>query len=593
MKNTFPFAFAAVSLVAFSSFADCAVPLTLEVGGAAYPIDLTRLTWTVRRHTETSAFATNGLSGRIRVFEPKFDDELDVWSRPVSYVSASVFDAKGARIAPSAKSGEKTELAGFPAVRVPREGGGWTYAVGPVGKDGESVLILVSDPTPADDWWRWNCKTLVEAVKDAEFAYRRLRRKADGLEDSFRGDVAAARAADRVRRVVKGEDGLPYWQAADGTRTRAEIVIDDARLVPRTDGPAEFLCEYTDRVKRFPVMRGTMLTDRDVPEDDMRTLADWGAKLVRYQIAYFKPNKTKCGIWSEERMCEEYLKWLDGKIENIVSVLAWAEKYDMYVLVDLHDVPGGQHASEQGSHWKYCNDHRLFYSRAYLDCFMESWRRIATRIKGHPRLYGYDIINEPGQHDFLKEKLLVDYWRLQYDAALLIRSIDPDTPLSVTSNGGGGPDTFPSLKPLPLKDVIYTVHTYRPYFYSFQGWNNEDVIDNTYPNPSRGLDRTALRRTMQRVKDFQDKFHARILIGEFSAMCMAPGCAEYLRDYIDLFEEYGWDWTYDAFREWSAWSVEHEGVRQGQGDFRFWPSADNSRKRVLLEGLSRSLIPER
>ncbi|MEI3000650.1 MAG: hypothetical protein V8T86_07075 [Victivallis sp.] len=32
---------------------------------------------------------------------------------------------------------------------------------------------------------------------------------------------------------------------------------------------------------------------------------------------------------------------------------------------------------------------------------------------------------------------------------------------------------------------------------------------------------------------------------------------QYLADYIDLFEEYGWDWTYHAFRKWDGWSAEH------------------------------------
>lgn len=35
------------------------------------------------------------------------------------------------------------------------------------------------------------------------------------------------------------------------------------------------------------------------------------------------------------------------------------------------------------------------------------------------------------------------------------------------------------------------------------------------------------------------------------------GVCRNLHDVIELFEEYGWDWTYHAFREWDGWSVEH------------------------------------
>ena len=68
---------------------------------------------------------------------------------------------------------------------------------------------------------------------------------------------------------------------------------------------------------------------------------------------------------------------------------------------------------------------------------------------------------------------------------------------------------------------------------------------------------------------------------EFSAVAWAPGADQYLRDCISIFEEYGWDWTYHAFREWPGWSVEHEGPDA----HHFVPTADTPRKRALVEGL--------
>ncbi len=64
-------------------------------------------------------------------------------------------------------------------------------------------------------------------------------------------------------------------------------------------------------------------------------------------------------------------------------------------------------------------------------------------------------------------------------------------------------------------------------------------------------------------------------------MAWASGAEEYLRDCIGIFEEYGWDWTYHAFREWPGWSVEHEGTCHAD----LHPSADNPRMRALLKGL--------
>ena len=71
---------------------------------------------------------------------------------------------------------------------------------------------------------------------------------------------------------------------------------------------------------------------------------------------------------------------------------------------------------------------------------------------------------------------------------------------------------------------------------------------------------TASRARHRRsVRYFQLKTGARIYVGEFSAAAWTDGGAEWLKDVTDLFEAYGWDYTYHAFRENPIWSLEHEG----------------------------------
>ena len=65
---------------------------------------------------------------------------------------------------------------------------------------------------------------------------------------------------------------------------------------------------------------------------------------------------------------------------------------------------------------------------------------------------------------------------------------------------------------------------------------------------------------------------------------------DHLDKEVSIFREYGWDWTYHAFREWPGWSVEHEPVKYGVADDCFKPSADNPRKRALIEGLVGNLL---
>ena len=61
------------------------------------------------------------------------------------------------------------------------------------------------------------------------------------------------------------------------------------------------------------------------------------------------------------------------------------------------------------------------------------------------------------------------------------------------------------------------------------------------------------------------------------------GGGKYLDDLISLFEEYGWDWTFHAFREWDGFSPEHIGTP-------LQPKlGDNERKAILLKYFKRNL----
>ena len=107
----------------------------------------------------------------------------------------------------------------------------------------------------------------------------------------------------------------------------------------------------------------------------------------------------------------------------------------------------------------------------------------------------------------------------------------------------------------------------------------------SWPGTYRGQvwDKEFIRRELAPVLEFQRRHKCKIYVGEFSAAAWAPGAENYLRDCIELFEEYGWDWTYHAFREAPVWDVERETSADGASA----PSADNPRKRVLLDALAK------
>ena len=328
-------------------------------------------------------------------------------------------------------------------------------------------------------------------------------------------------------------------------------------------------CRYTERLSRAGARRGVMLPGGLCREEDFRTLRAWGVTLARYQMT------RGWGRRNDNQDPAEYARWVDSRLDHLLDdVLPWANRYGVEIVVDLHVAPGGRR--EDG-------DMNMFYDPRFADCFIAVWKTIATRCRGRAGIWAYDLINEPCQrHEGAPN---CDYWTLQARAAKAVRAIDATTPVVIESNGWDSPTDFETMRVLDLPDVIYQAHMYEPHEFTHQGVNRE-WAPSEYPDEARGWSRDYLRSVLQPVRDFQQRHGARIYLGEFSAIAWAKGADRYLGDCLALFEEYGWDWTYHAFREWSGWSVEHtcEGPAAA-----FRPSADNPRRRALLKAFEKDV----
>ncbi len=322
--------------------------------------------------------------------------------------------------------------------------------------------------------------------------------------------------------------------------------------------------------QRCQPLRGVMSPGRDMTEDDFRTLHEWGATLLRYQM---------CRDWGKtgaNRDLAEYGQWLEGRLAHFESfILPMCRQYGLRVVLDLHVTPGGRNGH---------NEFAMFFEREYADWFVDFWRRTAARFAPivqtmGPVIYGYDLCNEPVQTG---EALPgCDFWSLQKRAAEAIREVDPETPIIIETNNWDVPSAFGMLSPLALTNILYEVHVYNPIQFTHQGVMSHPM-GVAYPDPARGWDREYLRRVLGPVRAFQERHGARIYVGEFSAAAWAPGADAYLRDCIALFNEYGWDWTYHAFRESPVWDVEKAGSRFSE----MAPAADTPRRRALLQGFA-------
>ena len=311
-------------------------------------------------------------------------------------------------------------------------------------------------------------------------------------------------------------------------------------------------------------LRGVMSPGRNMTEADFQTLHEWGATLVRYQMGRRWDAKNDPGL-----ELAGYMEWLDGRLDHLDrDILPWAEKYGVWIVVDIHTPPGG----------KSGGDMNMFYDQRWNDAFVEVWRTIARRFKGRKMIYGYDLVNEPKQSD----RALWDYWNTQRRAAEAIRAIDPDVMIVVESNGYDSPGGYTYMSPLAMDNVIYQVHMYEPFAFTHQGIH-KGFGPMSYPDEAKGWNRKYMVKKLAPVLEFQKKHGARIYVGEFSAVAWADGAEKYLADLISIFNEYGWDWTYHAFRESPCWDVEKDGPSIP----KMVPVPDTPRKRVLLDGFRR------
>jgi hypothetical protein len=325
--------------------------------------------------------------------------------------------------------------------------------------------------------------------------------------------------------------------------------------------------------RRGAPLRGCMLPGRDTTEDDIETLHRWGATMARFQMT------RRWSAVGDNADLAEYAAWVDSRLDNLEDVLRWADARGMKICVDLHVTPGGRNASRE---------HAMFRDARLADAFVETWRHIAARCapivqEMGPVIYGYDLVNEPVQLG----RAPIDYWTLQRRAAEAVREIDPVTPIVIESNDWDSPDAYAYLSPLAMDNVIYQIHVYEPHAFTHQGVakrpREEDGKPIAWPDAAKGWTREFLRQKLTPVLDFQKRHNCRIYVGEFSAAAWAPGAENYLRDCIALFNEFGWDWTYHAFRESPVWDVE----KIGSSIPAMEPAPeDTPRKRALLDGFA-------
>ena len=169
---------------------------------------------------------------------------------------------------------------------------------------------------------------------------------------------------------------------------------------------------------------------------------------------------------------DEHLVMKEKPFERIDWFLEMAEKYDLYVILDMHGVVGGQSGYEHSG----TRDIDFWDNQTYIDSMCLLWKEIAKHYKNDRKdlagvIAAYDLVNEPAGEKSSTERKHWDVMDQMYDA---IREIDKDHVISI--EGCWYFISLPDPEEYGWENVLYQYHFYnwfRPtityeMFYSLQ-----------------------------------------------------------------------------------------------------------------------------
>jgi len=334
---------------------------------------------------------------------------------------------------------------------------------------------------------------------------------------------------------------------------------------------------------------------------------DWfiAAKKTGIQFARLAPDK-----WQSEG--RDFLLGDAGVFKEISlsdfkvlkRVLDEAQQHNIKVVITLLSLPGSRW--RQNNHGQ--DDLRIWQSKEYQTQAILFWKQLAGRLKDHPAVMGYNILNEPhperlfGITDF--RELDFEKWsystqnsfanlNLFYEEIVsVIREVDADTPIILDTGLYATPWAINYLRPLKTSGILYSFHMYEPYAYTTRKINNQKY---QYPGdipvrldkatqddmnaPSIYWDETALQQFFEPVFSWQKKFQipsSQILVGEFGCDRTAKGADKYLNHLINIFDKQGWHWAFYSFRE-DCWDSMDYELGADNLSWKYWDAVEQGK----------------
>lgn len=269
---------------------------------------------------------------------------------------------------------------------------------------------------------------------------------------------------------------------------------------------------------------------------------DWKANTIRVMVGGEK-------YYPDGLLLSNYDAVLEEELLRMDELVGWCTANGLKLNIGLAGLSDG-----------------LFSSQAAQTRLINAWKLIAERYKNNSTVWAFDLANEPViskqypyNYTYPIDNSILRWPELAEALVNAIREIDPVKAIIIESLNYG--ITLDDIKPIDasVPNIVYSVHMYIPRQLTHQF--GPEIPAYSYPGTIDGVyyDKAKLKQLLAPLKAYQDKYRVPIYIGEFSCIRWAPNNSayNYIRDCIEIFEEYNWDYDYYSFRTWNGWSVEH------------------------------------
>lgn len=202
---------------------------------------------------------------------------------------------------------------------------------------------------------------------------------------------------------------------------------------------------------------------------------------------------------------------------------------------------------------------QFWNSEKHISDLLKRVDQLAKHLKNRGNeLSAIEILAEPSLRSGKRVKTPSNWPEVREQIIKTIRKHDPNRWVVIAPGPGGTFQGYNKLELLNFSRIIYAAHVYAPHAFTHQGLKQRP-LGVTYPGRFRHrlVDKNYLRSAFEPLHRFQKRHNVPVWIGEFSAARWAVGAEQYIKDAVDIFDEYGWSWSYFQYKGAHMWNPDY------------------------------------